>query len=85
MLRRLTAFDREDIYRPCIGLLKLNMGNTTLLLDVRYTRGLTKAYEDVTTVNANEFPIVNVDGTADDSKNSSFSLTLGVSFPIGGN
>ena len=67
------------------GELGIAMGNTTLLLDVRYTRGLTKAYEDVTTVNANEFPIVNVDGTADDSKNSSFSLTLGVSFPIGGN
>ena len=67
------------------GELGIAMGNTTLLLDVRYTRGLTKAYEEVTTVNTNEFPIVNVDGTADDSKNRSFSLTLGVSFPIGGN
>lgn len=67
------------------GELGIAMGNTTLLLDLRYTQGLTKAYEDITTVDAGEFPIVNSDGTADDSKNSSFSLTVGVSFPIGGN
>ena len=62
------------------------MGNTTLLLDIRYTRALTKAYEDSSPVpTASEFPIVNSDGTADDSKNSSFSLTVGVVFPLGGN
>ena len=64
--------------------LGIAMGNTTLLLDLRYTQGLTKAYEDVTTIDAGEFPIVNSDLTADDSKNSSFSLSVGILFPLGG-
>lgn len=67
------------------GELGIAMGNTTLLLDLRYTQGLTKAYEDVSTVDAGEIPIVNSDGTADDSKNSSFSLSIGILFPLGGN
>lgn len=68
------------------GELGIAMGNTTLLLDVRYTQGLTKAYEDTSPVpTGSEFPIVNSDGTADDSKNSSFSLTVGILFPLGGN
>ncbi len=71
------------------GELGIAMGNTTLLLDLRYTQGLTKAFEDAS--NQGQDPItgdwafVSPSGEADNSKNSSFSLSIGVSFPIGGN
>ena len=68
------------------GELGFAMGNTNLFLDLRYTQGFTKAYDDIViaTVPAGEKAIVNTDDTADDSKNSSFSLAVGISFPIGG-
>ena len=68
------------------GELGIATGNTTLFLDLRYTQGFTKAFDDidVATVSADEYPIVNSDGTADDSKNSNFSIAVGISFPIGG-
>ena len=69
------------------GELGVALGNTILLLDLRYTQGLTKAFEDASFATAivnNEWAFVNTAGEADDVKNSSFSVVVGISFPLGG-
>ena len=70
------------------GELGIAMGNTTLLLDLRYTAGLTTVFDDAsfaTAITNSEWAFVDDNGIADDMKNSGFSLSVGVSFPIGGN
>lgn len=70
------------------GELGIAMGNTTLFLDVRYTQGLTKTFEDaslLTSIANDEWAFVGANGIGDDTKNNNISLAVGVSFPIGGN
>ncbi|MGH9879659.1 MAG: hypothetical protein ACRD5H_18675, partial [Nitrososphaerales archaeon] len=71
------------------GELGLVAGKVNLLLDVRFTQGFTKAFEDATydpgsISDRNEYAFVNSSGVADDMKNSGFSIDVGFSIPIGG-
>lgn len=70
--------------------LGIAMSGFNVVLDVRYNLGLTKAFEDADAMNGflfnnDEWLLIDrTTGEADDMKNRSFSLSLGVSFPLGG-